>query len=119
MLNALAVRLFGLRLASFIACGFISLTLGTFLVYRVSCLFLGRIESCGVIAVFRLDSGFQHYTPNNIFNFILPYTFAATYGLLAGLASPSRTWASVIPMVTTRLPSLTRTSCEGYGVRSV
>ncbi|MCZ7648432.1 MAG: glycosyltransferase family 39 protein [Planctomycetota bacterium] len=86
-LNACAYKLFGVHVYTLIGMGLASTALLSFLLYRLARLFVDRLgASAATVAVLFLCV-FGSYIPNGGFNFVLPYTFTATYGLLAALAS--------------------------------
>ncbi|HEY4283859.1 MAG TPA: glycosyltransferase family 39 protein, partial [Chthoniobacterales bacterium] len=79
-LNAFLLRVFGVHLLSFYIASFVNLFLCTWLLFRIARRLLPPAGVFSVCAVFLL----QAFHPN-IFNFILPYAFAATYGFLLTL----------------------------------
>ncbi|MCW8134023.1 MAG: hypothetical protein KIS92_26995, partial [Planctomycetota bacterium] len=86
-LNAGLFLLFGVHANVLMAAGWLSALAATALVYRIVKLFAGRWTAtwCGV--AFLYLCAFGHYSMNAIFNWMLPYTYAATYGMLFAVAS--------------------------------
>jgi hypothetical protein len=78
-INMLLYRLFGVRLEVLAWAGIVSAALMCVGLYRLSRSFLGPWPSATVAAVFLYTCAFS----GSIFNFVLPYSYAATYGILA------------------------------------
>lgn len=85
--NALFLKLFGTHILSIVYSGILAAAAGMVLVYLTSRIFLDRIASACLCGVFLFECAFQHYYPNNNFNFILPYSFPAVHGILAALGA--------------------------------
>lgn len=86
-LNALGYALFGVRAEVAMAAGVGAAALLCVLLYRTARLFLDRAASAGVTILFLYACAFAHLSTNGIFNFPLPYSCAATYGLASAFAS--------------------------------
>jgi 4-amino-4-deoxy-L-arabinose transferase-like glycosyltransferase len=86
-LNALLYRLFGVRLEVLATAGAITGALTALAVYAVARRFTGRLPASLAALSFVYACAFQHVGATGIFNYVLPYTFAATYGMLAALVS--------------------------------
>jgi len=85
--NALLFRVFGARVEVLATAGLLTGTLLSIAVYRCVRLFAGRVvATAAAVAVLQAGVFVQMYT-NNIFNFVVPYTYAATYGTLLATAS--------------------------------
>lgn len=87
--NSALYRLFGVRLSVLQGAGIATAALMTLAIYALSRRFLGRAVSAVLAVVFLYVCAFGHLTPNPSFNFVLPYAYAATYGILAA------TWSLV------------------------
>jgi len=85
--NALLYRVFGVHASVLAAAGLTIAALMCVLLYRLARCFAGRLCACCVTVSFIYICGFAHLVPNASFNFVIPYTFAATYGMLFALAS--------------------------------
>jgi hypothetical protein len=86
-LNAAAFKLFGIHTFVFVAFGAACAILTSIWVYRISRLFLPRLPSVTITVAFQYICAFGSLTPTANFNFILPYTPAATYGTVLCLGS--------------------------------
>jgi hypothetical protein len=85
--NAALFRLFGARVDTLAAAGLVVGALLALVGYRTVRLFCGRVPATLLaLALLQVDVFVQLY-PNNIFNFVMPYATAATYGMLLALAS--------------------------------
>jgi hypothetical protein len=80
--QALLFKLFGVHLHTLAGLGIVITLLTAAALNLISRLFLDRIVSALTVIVFFLAFAFGHYTSNNNFNFILPYSFASTLFLL-------------------------------------
>ena len=86
-LNGLLFRCFGTHLDVIIAMGLLAAAMMCLLVYRLTRCFAGPWGATTAAAGFLYICAFAHLTGNGIFNFVLPYTPAATYGILLVTAS--------------------------------
>ncbi|MBI3832580.1 MAG: glycosyltransferase family 39 protein [Planctomycetes bacterium] len=87
LFNAALFGLFGVNAGVLFLAGWLSAVAATVLIYRIARLFAPRsAAACAAIAFVYLCA-FGHYALNGIFNWVFPYTYAATYGMLFGLAS--------------------------------
>lgn len=82
-LNMLLFRVFGVHLSVLQASGVISAALMTTAIFLLARRFLKRLPSTMMAVTFLYAFGFAHLTPNPSFNFVLPYSSAATYGMVA------------------------------------
>jgi hypothetical protein len=86
-LNAGLFRLFGAHVDTLAAAGLLAGGLLAVLAYRTARLFCGRLAATALaVAVLQVNVFVQLY-PNNIFNFVMPYATAATYGMVLAAAS--------------------------------
>ena len=81
--NALLYTIFGVHLDALVWAGIASAALMCAALYRISRHFIGRVGSTAVVVTFVYLCAFAHLYVGAIFNFVLPYTFAATYGVCA------------------------------------
>jgi hypothetical protein len=81
--NAALYRVFGVHLDVLVWAGIASAALLCAALYRIGRHFLGRVGSTAVVVTFIYLCAFAHLYVGAIFNFVLPYTFAATYGACA------------------------------------
>jgi hypothetical protein len=81
--NALLYRLFGVHLDVLVWAGVASAALMAIALYRLARFFVPRWASAAVVVAFLYLCAFAHLYVGAIFNFVLPYTFAATYGIIA------------------------------------
>ena len=86
-INAAAFRLFGVHTQVALACGFVCTALTCVVIYRLARQFITRLGAVSVTLAFLYICAFGHLTPNGAFNYMLPYTPAATYGMLTALTS--------------------------------
>jgi hypothetical protein len=82
-LNALLYRVFGVQLDVLVWAGIASAALMALALYRLARFFLPRWASAALVVAFLYLCAFAHLYVGAIFNFVLPYTFAATYGIVA------------------------------------
>jgi hypothetical protein len=87
--NALLYRVFGVHLDVLVWAGIASAALMCVALYRLGRSFMGPVGSAAVVIAFIYLCAFAHLFVGAIFNFVLPYTFAATYGMVAA------TWSLV------------------------
>ena len=80
--NALLYRIFGVRLDVLVWAGIASAALMTLALYRLARFFVPRWASAALAVAFIYLCAFAHLYVGAIFNFVLPYTFAATYGIV-------------------------------------
>ncbi len=86
-LHAFIFKVLSPSINSLVISGIISTFLTTLLVYRISRFFLDLVSAILTALTFLFVFAFGKYMYIGIFNFILPYTYSATYGLLFALAS--------------------------------
>ncbi len=86
-LNSLLYRLFGVHLEVLAAAGVLSSILAGLTLYALARRFISRLGATAVVLAFFYICAFSHYDRRGIFNWVLPHTFAATYGMLAALLS--------------------------------
>ena len=80
--QALLFKLFGVHLYTLAGFGIVITILTAAALYLVCRMFLGLFVSTLTVIVFFSVFAFNHYTGNNDFNFILPYSFASTLFLM-------------------------------------
>lgn len=85
--NALLYRLFGVHLDVLATAGVVSGILAGLVCYLIARRFIGVLGSLLVAVTFFYACAFSHITAVGIFNWVLPYSFSATYGMLTALAS--------------------------------
>jgi hypothetical protein len=85
--NAGLFRLFGASVGTLAAAGLVTGALLAAVGYRMARLFCGRLPATLLAVALLQVNVFVQLYPNNIFNFVMPYAFAATYGMLLALAS--------------------------------
>jgi hypothetical protein len=85
--NAALYSVFGERVGVLMAAGIAVATAVAGLVYGICRLFIGRAVSTAATVLFLTACAFGQYYTLNIFQFALPYSCAATYGVLVALAS--------------------------------
>jgi hypothetical protein len=81
--NAVLYRIFGVHLDVLVWAGVVSAALMTLGLYRLARFFVPRWASAALAVAFLYLCAFAHLYVGAIFNFVLPYTFAATYGIVA------------------------------------
>lgn len=86
-LHALIFRLWGAHLNLLIAGGIVTTFLTAFLTYKISRLFLNVLSSILAALTFLFVFAFGRYMYLANYNFILPYSYAATQGILFALAA--------------------------------
>jgi hypothetical protein len=86
-LNATLYELFGVHLDVLVCAGLASAALLCAAVYLVSREFLGRWVAAAVGVSFVYLAAFAQLQPVSIFNFVLPYSSSATYGMVAAAFS--------------------------------
>ncbi|MCY3022822.1 MAG: glycosyltransferase family 39 protein [Planctomycetota bacterium] len=85
-LNGSLFRIFGTHLNMVVAAGLVTTALMCWVLYRLARRFTGRTGSAAAAVAFLYICAFGHLSANGIFNFVLPYTPAATYGALTAAA---------------------------------
>ncbi len=85
--NAVLYHLFGVHLDVLMGAGLLTAALMTVVLYRLARQFMGRPMATLTASAFLYLCAFAHLSPPSIFNFVLPYTYSATYGTLAASAS--------------------------------
>ena len=86
-LNAILFTLFGVHTRVLQTAGLCSAALMTALLYAVARHMGGRDAGAAVAVAFVYLCAFGHYFLDDIFNWATPYTYAATYGMLAATMS--------------------------------
>jgi len=86
-LNALLFRVFGVHAGVLMAAGAVSAALMCALLYALTRQFTGRLPATLAAGAFLYLCAFGHLYWNGSFNWVLPYSYAATYGMVAGTAS--------------------------------
>ncbi|GEJ55652.1 hypothetical protein [Anaeromyxobacter diazotrophicus] len=86
-LNALLYRLFGVRLEVLATAGAATGVATALTLHAIAARFVGRWAAVAPAIGFVCVLAFAHLGPEGIFNFVLPYSFAATYGMLSALLS--------------------------------
>lgn len=85
--NMLLYRAFGVRLEVLAWAGIASAALMCLGLYRLSRSFLNPWPSAVIAAAFLYLCAFAHLLQLPIFNFVLPYSYASTYGIVAAIWS--------------------------------
>ncbi|MCK6473726.1 MAG: glycosyltransferase family 39 protein [Planctomycetes bacterium] len=85
--NGFLYKLFGAHHYVLCAAGATSAALMCLVLYRLARQFVDRASATLAAAAFLYLCGFAHLNFYSIFNFVLPYTFAATYGMLFAATS--------------------------------
>lgn len=85
--NRALYGMFGVEVGVLTAAGLVSAMLLAWLAYRTLRLFTGRPSATTGAVVMLYVNAFAQLYPLNIFNFVLPYAFPATYGMVLALAS--------------------------------
>jgi hypothetical protein len=85
--NGLLFGLFGAHTSVLMAAGVASAAAMAELLRSLGQRLVGSIAATVIAAAFLYLCAFGHYYFNNIFNWPLPYTYSATYGMLAATAS--------------------------------
>jgi len=86
-LNATLFQIFGVHLDVLIAAGLVSAAVMGVGLYLLARRFLDVWPSTLAVVTFFYACAFGHLTSNAIFNFVIPYSYAATYGAVAGCFS--------------------------------
>jgi len=86
-LNGLLFALFGAHTSVLMAAGVASAVAMAELLRALGQRLMGTIAATAVATAFLYLCAFGHYYLNNIFNWPMPYTYSATYGMLAATAS--------------------------------
>jgi len=84
-INGGLMKVFGIHADTLIAAGIAVAALCCWAIYTLARCYTGRIGATLAAVSFLYMSAFAHLTPNGIFNFALPYTSAATYGITCAL----------------------------------
>lgn len=82
-LNMVLYRIYGVRVEVLAWAGISSAALMCLGLYRLTRNFLGSWPSATVAASFVYLCAFAHLNSSPIFNFVLPYSYASTYGIVA------------------------------------
>jgi hypothetical protein len=85
--NALLYQIFGVRVSTLTTAGLVSAALLAWLAYRTMRHFTGRAGAGAAVASLLFISCFGHYYLLNLYQFPLPYSYPATYGIVAAVAS--------------------------------
>lgn len=85
--NAFLFKVFGPNLNTLILSGIITTGLCSILIYKITRFLVNVITAILVVMTFLFAFAFAHYYRAGIFNFILPYTYSATYGTLLSLSA--------------------------------
>jgi hypothetical protein len=85
--NGALMAVFGVRAGVLMTAGGASAALMAVVLYLLVRRFTGRVGAATAAAAFLYLCAFGHYYVNGIFNWVLPYSYAATYGMLAATAS--------------------------------
>jgi hypothetical protein len=86
-LNAALFRIFGTDSGVLMGAGLVSAALMCALLYALGARLAGRLGATVAAAAFLYLCAFAHLYHAAIFNWVLPYAFPATYGMLAATAS--------------------------------
>jgi len=89
-LNALLFRLFGARLEVLMAAGLVAAALACAGVVAIVWRLAGAVTAAAAGLAFLYCCAFPHLHYANVFNWVVPYGFAATYGMLAAVWSVER-----------------------------
>lgn len=86
-LNTALYGLFGVHVNVVLAAGLTSVVLAAIAIDRLLRRFVSPLDSAIVVVAFLYLCAFGHVTANGSFNFVLPYSYSATYGMVAALWS--------------------------------
>lgn len=75
-------KIFGVSIITVVSCGIVITALMSFLLYKISRIFLDEVFSALVVITFLFVFAFGYYVYNGIFNFIMPYSYASTFFML-------------------------------------
>lgn len=84
---AFTCRIFGVHILTFAGMGIAATILASFLVYRISRIFMDWMISLLTVVIFLFVFAFGNYQYHAIFNFILPYSFATVFFILFALSA--------------------------------
>jgi hypothetical protein len=87
ILNEWLYWVFGVNVRTLVAAGLVSAVLAVAAIYRIATLLVGWPFAALTSVAFIYVCAFGHLTVNPSFNFALPYTYSATYGMVAALWS--------------------------------
>jgi hypothetical protein len=85
--NAALYQVFGIHLDVLVGAGLVSAAAMGASLYLLARRFLGIAPATVVVVAFFYCCAFGHLTSNAIFNFVIPYSYAASYGSLTGCLS--------------------------------
>ena len=85
--NAFLCSIFGVHINALVISGALTTTLLSFLIYKISRVFLNLALSIFSVVTFLFVFAFGQYYESGIFNFILPYTYAAIHGIALAAAA--------------------------------
>jgi len=86
-LHGFIFRIFSPHLKYLILSGIISILITAMIIYKISKIFLDTIGALLVTLTFLFVFAFGKYMYAGIFNFVIPYTYSATYSILFALFS--------------------------------
>jgi hypothetical protein len=84
-LNALFFRIGGVQIGSLVVSGMVSLVLTVYALHHLAKAVLGALLAVLVVVTFIMVFAFGYYVSPCNYNFIIPYTYASTYGLAFAL----------------------------------
>ena len=86
-LNGLLFTVFGAHAGILMTAGVVSAVAMAVILHLLAMRLMGRVAATAVAVAFLYLCAFGHYYFNHIFTWVLPYTYSATYGMLAATAS--------------------------------
>lgn len=86
-LNMALFKVFGIHLSVLQVAGAVSAVLMTVAFYLLARRFIGRLPAASLTVTFIYTFALAHLAPNPGFNFVVPYAYAATYGMVAAAYS--------------------------------
>ncbi|MFH1715172.1 MAG: hypothetical protein ABH857_03140 [Elusimicrobiota bacterium] len=86
-LNALFCLIFGIHLKSFIISGLVCVCGVCILLYKLAAIYLNKLLAALIVIIFLFVFAFGQYYEAGIFNYILPYSYSATYCVLFSLTA--------------------------------
>jgi hypothetical protein len=85
VVNTMLYGTFGVHAQTLIVAGLCTVLLTSAGIYRILRLFINRTSSSFVVVLFLYVCAFGHVDGNAVFNFVVPYTYSATYGMLSAV----------------------------------
>ena len=85
--NAFLCSVFGMNINTMVISGALTTALLSFLIYKISRVFLNPRLSTFSVLTFLFVFAFGQYYESGIFNFIIPYTYSATHGITLATAA--------------------------------